>query len=82
MSYFTIELIAKSEQELGKRIVDNEKRGFELVKTNTKTREGIIWHNKGYEKGFEFRGVDIRTSHVAIMRRDNTEYLKNKGLAQ
>lgn len=86
MKYFTIELKAKSEQELQKRIVDNEKKGFELVKTHTKTTEGNVWQDKGRGNGlygrvgYEFRGTDSYTSYLAIMRRDNTEYLKSKGL--
>lgn len=82
MSYFTIELSAKSEQELGKRIVDSEKRGFELVEIKTRTKEGSVWRTKGYGRGYEFRGVDVHTTCIAVMRRDNTEYLRNKGMAQ
>lgn len=82
MSYFTIELRGKSEQDLKKRIVDNEKRGFELVEIKTREREGSVWRTKGYGRGYEFRGVDVHTTHIAVMRRDNTEYLRNKGMAQ
>ncbi len=87
MSYFTIELKAKSEEELEKRIADNEKDGFEVVKIGTKTTSGNAWYDKGlgnglYGKGeYVFQGTSSHTSHIAIMRRDNTEYLKNKGLA-
>lgn len=82
MSYFTIPISAKSEEELNKRIADNEKKGFELIKTYTREVEGNDWRNDGYRIGGEavlrFAGNHSYRSYCAVMRRDNRKYLEEK----
>lgn len=88
MKYFTIQLKSKSEEELKRRIAESENNGFELVKIRTESSEGNVWQDVSCGNGlygktsYEFRGTSSHESHIAIMRRDNTEYLKSKGLAQ
>lgn len=85
MTYFTIPISAKSEEELAERIADNEKKGFELVKTYTREGGGNNWKNNGYRQGgqavLSFAGSDSHRSYHAVMRRSNEEYLRLKSEA-
>lgn len=53
MSYFTMTINAKSEEELDKRIQDSEKRGFEVVKRGVQEKSRNVWHDEGYRPGGE-----------------------------
>lgn len=86
MTYFTIPISARSEEELMKRIADSESLGFELVKKYTKESEGTSWRNEGYRSGgqavLRYGGNSSHTSYCAVMRRSNEEYLRQKKMAQ
>lgn len=86
MTYFTIPISARSEEELAARIADSESLGFELVKKYTKESGGTSWRNEGLRSGgqavLRHDGSSSHMSYCAVMRRSNEEYLRLKRLAQ
>lgn len=78
MSYFEIKIQAKSEEELAKRVADNELRGFKVARyydyenKGTYTEKTKYKTSDGINKRLQFNSV--HKNYGAVMRRCNEEY--------
>ena len=64
-----IRVTAKSQKELDMRVADNLKRGWELVVEGSENTSVSQWDWDRSRKVGRYHGRDIRTKHIAIMRR-------------
>lgn len=68
-----IPITAKSEEELNKRIADNEARGWSLVKKGTDTQHKRDWQYSESDRHYNFHGVNSYTKFTAVMRKEEAK---------
>lgn len=75
--YFEIKVEAKSNEELSRRVHDNELRGFEVARYYEYEKEGNLWMDGGYRNRdgakYRFGGNSVHKFYGAVMRRDNAD---------
>ena len=75
MSYFEIRVQAKSEEELAKRVADNELRGFKVARYYEYENEGNYTETTKYKTpdgiNRRLKVNSVHKSYGAVMRREN-----------